>query len=255
MAGDPLSAPTAAASDPVRPIAAYLAELDAALSGTRRACADVLDEVHDGLLAATDRHRYGGATALEAEQAALAEFGRPELVARAFAGELATARARRLLVTLLLTGPLVGVWWLLLLAPHRWPPNPGQLVSALPVLPVVGLTVAAVLAVLAGTGGLSRRLPALTPRRTVQATRVLALTCLAVDVAMLALLLAIAVAGPGSHEPALMLGAAVGSLARLTWIGHSAHWCRRSALSLADVGHQHHYSGLPQRHRGTSPGA
>jgi hypothetical protein len=67
----------------------------------------------------------------------------------------------------------------------------------------------------------------------VQATRVLALTCLAVDVTMLALLLAIAVAGPGAHAPALMLGAAVGSLARLTWVGHSARWCRRSVLSLA----------------------
>jgi len=91
MAGDPLNAPSAVASDPAGPIAAYLTALDAALSGSRRARADVLDEVHDGLLAATDRHRYRGATALEAEQAALAEVGRPELVARAFAGELATA--------------------------------------------------------------------------------------------------------------------------------------------------------------------
>ena len=51
----------------------------------------------------------------QAQAAAVAQFGSPQAVADAFTGELATAYARRTIALFVLTGPLVGIWWLLLL--------------------------------------------------------------------------------------------------------------------------------------------
>ena len=47
--------------------------------------------------------------------AAIAQFGSPYAVADAFGGELATGYARRTIAWFIATGPLVGIWWLLLL--------------------------------------------------------------------------------------------------------------------------------------------
>jgi len=73
--------------------------------------------------------------------------------------------ARRLVIrclgraALLIIGPLVGLWWLLLLAPRPWPPGPGVLWAASPDLPLVGVAVAAAVVILASTGSLIRWLP------------------------------------------------------------------------------------------------
>jgi len=230
MAGDALT-PASAAVDPAGEIAAYLAALDRGLRGPRRMRADIVDEIGDGLLTAADRHRDRGATPAAAARAALAEVGSPELVASAFAGELATARARHLLTALLLTGPLVGAWWLLLLAP-AWPLDPAEVWEAIPVLPLVGAAVVVAVVVLTATGRHAPRLPRLTPRRTVRVVQAVATACAAVDVTMLVLLATVAIAGTTVHPPALMVVAAAASLARLPWLGRSAHWCRRAALSL-----------------------
>jgi hypothetical protein len=211
MARDPL---TPAADGPEREIAAYLAALDAALPGPRRARATIVDEIGDGLVTAADRQCARGAIPAAAVRAALSEFGPPHLVARSFAGELATAGTRRLLATLLLTGPLVGVWWLLLLAPGHWPPRPPEVLAAIPVLPVVGAMIAMALAVLAATGRLAHRLPPLSVRSTVRTGRAAANACLVVDVALLGQL-AIVAAAPRGHSPVIMAAAAAASLVRL----------------------------------------
>ena len=221
MAGDALT-PAPSATDPAGEIAAYLADLDRVLDGPRRAHADIVDEIGDGLLAAAARHRDRGAPPAVAARAALAEFGPPEVVAGAFAGELATARARRLLAALLLTGPLVGVWWLLLFATD-WPPRPAELWAAIPVLPVVGAAVVAAGAVLTMTGGRAHRLPRLSPRRALLGVQAVVAACAAADVTMLAVLGAVMIAGATGHPPALAAAAAAASLARLLWLGRSAH--------------------------------
>jgi len=56
--------------------------------------ADVLDEIRDHLLAARDRRVDAGASAADAERAALAAFGEPELVARDLVRQSSRARAR-----------------------------------------------------------------------------------------------------------------------------------------------------------------
>jgi hypothetical protein len=230
MAGDELN-PALTAADPAGEIAAYLTDLDRALGGPRRTRADIVDEIGDGLLAAAERHRDRGATPTAAARAALAEFGPPEVVVGAFADELVTIRARHLLAALLLTGPLVGVWWLLLLAPS-WPLDPARLWAAIPVLPVVGVAVLAAGAVLTATGGHAHRLPKLSPRRAVLSVQAVVTAVTAADVTMLALLGAVTIAGTAAHPPALVAAAAAASLARLLWLARSAHWCRRSALNL-----------------------
>jgi hypothetical protein len=232
MAGHHLTGASAAGADPVGAVAAYLATLDRHLPGPRRQRADIGAEIADGLLAAADRHRSCGAAPAAAVRAALAEFGPPEVVAAAFAGELAAVRARRLLTGLLLTGPAVGVWWLLLLAPG-WPPRPAELVAAIPVLPIVGATIAGAVAVLAASGRWAHRLPAPSPRRTVWAAQVCAVACLAVDVVLLTQLALLAVTAPAAHPPALMAAAAAASLIRLPWVGLAAGRCRRSTSAVS----------------------
>jgi hypothetical protein len=223
-----------AAGDPAGQISAYLAALNRALlPGPPRVRDGIVDEIADGLLAAADRHRGHGAPPAAAVRAALSEFGPPQLVAQAFAGELAVAGARRLLGGLLLTGPLIGVWWLLLLAPRHWPPNPADLVAAIPALPVVGATVALAVASLVGTGRLAHRLPALSPPGAVQATHVAVSACLVFDVVLLGQLVVIAIAGPLELPPVLMAAAATASIARLCWMAHASRACRRSTAVLS----------------------
>ena len=60
-----------------------------------------------------------------------------EAVADAFAGELATAYARRTIALYVITGPLVGIWWLLLLRPDPWRAGLIALLAAIPVLPLI----------------------------------------------------------------------------------------------------------------------
>lgn len=95
MAGTGVSRP-AAGPDPAAVVVvdAYLHVLSAGLTVPDRVKADVLAEVRDGLWAAVEAHRAHGVEAEPAAQAAVAEFGDPAVVARAFAPELAAVVAR-----------------------------------------------------------------------------------------------------------------------------------------------------------------
>ena len=104
------------------------------------------------------------------QTAAVAQFGSPQAVADAFAGELATAYARRTIAIYIVTGPLVGIWWLLLLRPDPWRAGLIALLVAIPVLPLITIAIAAAGATLAGTGRLMRWLPEASPRRALAAT-------------------------------------------------------------------------------------
>jgi hypothetical protein len=85
--------------------------------------------------------------------AVTAQFGAPQAVAAAFAGELATAYARRTLAWFAATGPPVGVWWLLLLHPDPWRTSLTALLAAIPVIPLIVIGLAAATSTLAATGG------------------------------------------------------------------------------------------------------
>jgi hypothetical protein len=96
-------------ADPV--IVAYLREVTAALPGPARARRDIVAELRSGLLDATDAHRRAGLSDAAAAAAATTEFGDPRQVAEAFRPELTARHARRVALTLVTTGPLIGLLW------------------------------------------------------------------------------------------------------------------------------------------------
>ena len=103
----------------------YLAAVAERLDGPRSTRTAILDELRDGLYEACTAWRARGLDAQAAVAAALREFGPPAGLARGFAGELATARARRIALAYLATGPMVGAPWLLALQPVSGPRSHG----------------------------------------------------------------------------------------------------------------------------------
>jgi len=79
----------------MEPIERYLAELNRALRGPRRAKADLLAEVRGGLDDAVTSYMDSGEPAAVAGRRALADFGEVPVVAPGFQAELSLAQARR----------------------------------------------------------------------------------------------------------------------------------------------------------------
>jgi hypothetical protein len=164
---------------------AYLADLAGRLPGPRRRRERILVELSDGLHHAVADHAAAGLGDQPAVDAAIAGFGSPQAVAEAFTDELITAYARRVLVWYLVTGPLVGLCWLLALRPDRV--DPAVLLAAVPVLPAVALAVVTAVSALATTGRLTRWLPEAGPARVLAVTIALAGVVLLMDTTLIAL--------------------------------------------------------------------
>jgi hypothetical protein len=181
MAGDHLTTQPAQVQ-----LDAYCRDLAARLRGPRHRREQILAELRDGLdHAVTDRIAHG-LTETEAARAAIAGFGTPDAVAAAFAGERATAYARRTIALFIVTGPLVGIWWLLLLQPHPWRTGLIALILAIPVIPLLPIAIATAATALATTGRLIRWLPESSPRRALTATITIAALVLLADLTVLA---------------------------------------------------------------------
>lgn len=215
------------------PIDQYLAKLAVTLHGPTRARATVVDEVRGGLDDAIDGFTARGMATSEAVKAALAEIGTPESVAAAFAGELAAVQARRILWTYLITGPLVGIWWLLLLLPEPWEPTLGVVFTAIPVLPLVAAAVAIAIVAIATTGSLIRWLPETAPRRAIIASCVVAVASMVGDLTVSAVLVARVLSDAvGPPAPLLLAVAVIGSACRLIYSVWVLRRCRRVLAAL-----------------------
>lgn len=185
----------------------YLTELHRLLHGPAHARADVVEEVGGGISDSAEAFAAQGLTPESAIEAALADFGEPAVVASAFAGELAVARARQILWWLLITGPLVGIWWPLLLA-SKWEGFlPAGLIAAIPVLPLIAAAVVTGVLVLAASGSLIRWVPEVTPRQALLAATAVGGVCIVADTALLIALSARVAAG--ATFPPLLVAAAV----------------------------------------------
>jgi hypothetical protein len=115
-------------------IVSYLGALSGQLPGP------VVEELADGL-GETYRRQLGlGLDPDAAAQAAVAEFGAPELIAAEFTGAHPARRASRRLLAI---GPLVGVCWAVALVTGRawtWPvPLTARIVPGVMLVAVVGL--------------------------------------------------------------------------------------------------------------------
>lgn len=218
MAGDHLSDPRDPLDPPERARrAAYLTEVASRLRGPRRQRERILAELSDGLDEA-----IAGAAATGPPQAAvaaaIARFGPARAVSDAFAAELAIGYARQVIVWYVATGPLVGIWWLLLLHPRPWRTGVVSLLVAIPVIPLVAAAVLLAVGTVATTGRLIRWLPETGPRRALTAVAVVAGLALAADVTAIVMYARL---GPPVSPPAVAAVAAVAapaaSLIRIGW--------------------------------------
>lgn len=215
MVSHPLDIPAAAPPQNNVAVSHYVDSLARDLPGQRRARVAAMDEVRDSLHEAIATHTARGLAPPEAASTAIAEFGSPATVAAALAPELATIQARRTLFALLITGPLVGVWWLLLLVPRTSPFRPVTVLAAIPVLPLIAVAVAAGVLTLATTGSLIRWLPESTPYRALLAGSALALGCVLGDLTVMFTLFARSQTTTWQPTLALAVVAVTGSLIRI----------------------------------------
>jgi hypothetical protein len=209
----------------------YLAQVTARLPGSLRAHPDIVAELRSGLLDATDAHCSAGLPLAEAIQAALGEFGDPGEVADGFRAEIAAGLARRASFALLVTGPLVGLLWIVTavashLTPHlQWADSSPALQVGLPLVVIAaGVTACGALFGIAATGRLTRWLPGL-PRRAPAAGAVAGFGAVGADALGLALLgiQLVTAAGQLSGWPAA--AAAAASIARLIFARRAARRC------------------------------
>ncbi|GAA3457171.1 permease prefix domain 1-containing protein [Dactylosporangium matsuzakiense] len=104
---------------PVRPIDAYVDDLNAALRGPRRPRAEMITEARHSLEDAALAFADDGLPDLAAERRAVAEFGTLDEVVPAYQEELAVQQGRRTVTWIALALPLVNV-----LAPLMWWDSP-----------------------------------------------------------------------------------------------------------------------------------
>lgn len=201
----------------------WLNQLDAALPAPARLRARIVAELDDGLRSATEHHPDVGTDPVAAARCAAAEFGDPNTVAASFHGELTAHRARRIAITLIASGPLVGLAWLAVLVPPLWPPRPADLLGAHPLyLAVLAVAVPAALAAIAATGPLSRRFPD-HPAYAARAALVALTACVAGDGLLLTALALTALTTPATLAWPTALLAAATSTARLGLTTRAAH--------------------------------
>jgi len=225
----------------------YLAEVTARLPGRGRAQAGIVAELRSGLLDAADAHRSAGHAPAQAALAAIREFGDPAQVASGFRAEIAASQARRVAVSLLATGPLVGLLWIAVAVaghlgfrlgpPWQWTGlSPGLRVGIRLVACAAAVTAWAAVLGIATTGRLTRWLPA-RPRRAPTAAAVAGFGAVSADGLGLALLAAQLATAPGKLAPvpaaAAASAAAVASLARLMLARRAASHCLAIRASLA----------------------
>jgi hypothetical protein len=210
MASDRLA--TSTGTRPRDALAAYLSDLAVQLPGPRRRRDAILTELRDGLEQATQDRIATGLPRDCAAAAAISQFGSAHAVVDAFAGELTTAYARRTIAWFIATGPLVGIWWLLLLHPSPWRTGLIALVAAIPVIPLIIVAIATAGGTLATTGRLMRWLPETGPRPALSATIAIAMLCMIIDLTMITVIMV-------SSAPTrpLMIIASAASLTRIVF--------------------------------------
>jgi hypothetical protein len=231
----------AAGAEPA--VEGYLAEVTARLAGPARAQAGIVAELRSGLLDAVDAHRSAGLPPARAALAAIREFGDPAQVASGFRAEIAASQARRVAITLLVTGPLVGLLWIATaMASHvgirlaePWQGTglwSGLGVGICLVAVAAGITAWGAMLGIATTGRLTRWLP-VRPRQPPAAAAVAGFGAVGADGLGLVLLAAQLVTAPGRLSLLPAAAAAVASLARLLLARRAARRCLALRASLA----------------------
>ncbi|HEX6756921.1 MAG TPA: permease prefix domain 1-containing protein [Propionibacteriaceae bacterium] len=214
-------------------LATYLSDVAAQLPAPRRRREAILAELRDGLEQATEDNIAEGLPSEQAAAAAITQFGAPHAVADAFGGELATAYARRTIAWFIATGPLVGIWWLLLLQPSPWRTGLIALLAAIPVIPLIVIVIATAGGTFATTGRLMRWLPETGPRRALAATITIVTMCVIGDLTVITMFMV-----TGAPTRPLAIVAIAASLTRIacsiTTVRHATRMRSRSHCMFED---------------------
>jgi hypothetical protein len=209
----------------------YLTEVTARLPGSRRARCGIVAELRSGLMDTMDAHCSAGLPRAEAARAAIEEFGDPACVADGFRTEIAAGLARRAAFVVLVTGPLVGVLWIITavashIAPHlQWADLSPALQVGIPLVAIAaGVTACGAVFGIAATGRLTRWLPGL-PRQAPAAAAVAGFGAVGADALGLALLGVQLATAAGTISPWPAAAAAAASTVRLLFARRAARRC------------------------------
>jgi hypothetical protein len=194
-------------------VTSYIAAIDAGIPGWLHNRRAALRELADGLDDAISDLRERGLTIDEATNRAITESGPPSVVADAFTAALSAVHARHTALALLVSGPLIGGFWLATLVPGEPPPTLLAQIPALGPVIIAAIFVSAVTLLVTGPARLRPAWIHQPPHRLV------ALACaFAVigDLLVLGTATITAAMAPPSAAPAYPLGIAVAlSLVRL----------------------------------------
>jgi hypothetical protein len=209
----------------------YLAEVQANLPGSAGHRSAILTELRSGLLDAMDAHASAGLVPVEAARAAVREFGDPVTVARGFRAEIAARTARRVAVGVLVSGPLVGLLWIITAAASQLTPrwhlsglSPGIQVGLVLVAAAAAATAICALLGVATTGRLTRWF-SVRPGQAPAAAAAAGLSAVWADGLGLALLTIQLAVAPGKLSPVPAAAAAAASIIRLTLARRAARRC------------------------------
>ncbi|MFE6782533.1 permease prefix domain 1-containing protein [Streptomyces sp. NPDC057680] len=212
---------------PVDPLAAYVADLTAALHGPARTKDRMIEEIRGGLEDTADAQVERGVPRREAVGAAVREFGTVDELVPSCQRELTLAQARHTARAVALTAPLLIVCWYLTGVPAQESGGTVLHTSRLLAAHLSGVAIAATLlaaAALAVTGTLARRLspparlPALVAWTGTTAGAAMAVTTLALVTA----------AALATNWPLLACAGALAAASHAV-VATSARACRRCA--------------------------
>jgi hypothetical protein len=199
---------------PQRPeqVTSYLVAIDAGIPRWLRSRRAALEELANGLDDAISDYRTQGLSTEEAAKRAVIESGPPPMIADAFTDVLSAGHARRTVLALLVSGPLIGVVWLAALVPGR---PPTMLLAQIPPLgPAIFASIVMSALTLLVTGP-ARLRPTWAPQRPSRLAA-FACTCAVVgDLLLLGTAIITAVTVPGELAAYPLVGAVALSLTRL----------------------------------------
>jgi hypothetical protein len=200
------------------PVAAYTADLAAALRGPRRAKERMLAEIADGLRDAAEPYRAAGADLSTAVERAIDEFGRPHDLVPDCQRELTIRQTRLTAARLALCVPVLLVGWHLL-----WVGSASGVwwAAAVVLAAVTALGALEAVAALVLTSRLGRAVP--TPPRLPAVT---AWTASVTSIAMLLATASLAVGVGGAAALGPLLLAVVAAVAGHAVVAGSARACR-----------------------------
>lgn len=224
---------TTTSSDDNGIVGTYLDEIARALVARPAARAAVMAEICDGLLEAVAGYRERGLPEEEAVNAAIAEFGEPRRIVAAFQPELCARQVRRSALTLMTSGPVVGIAWLAGAVVASMPPAPHHLSGPWWALPLVGVAIVVgipglVVAITAtGRTGLRLTFPPRLPAKAVSIASVAAVTA---DATMLTIV-GVSLSMTSGSLVFPLVPAVVASLVRMCLATRAFWGCRRVAIA------------------------